>query len=123
MFALAMIAFTLAAAFGIAVFIAAVTLSASLRFRPMGFSILTWGVTGSAAAFILFVLIVQFGEDGREPIFSRFGAAFAAAGFGIVGAAGGLLFLAVRGLRFPNRWADRRRPVPPPNHRWSGRDR
>jgi hypothetical protein len=67
------------------------------------------------ASFALFVVSVIWGEHGREPLFSQVGVMFAAAGFGIAGATGGIAFLAIRGLRLPNRWADRRRAPPPPN--------
>jgi len=117
MFALVMIAFTLAAVFGVVVLAVACLLCASHRFRRLGLAMLLWGAAGSIASFALFLLIVLVGEHGREPIFSQVGAMFAAAGFGIAGSAGGMVFLAVRGLRLPNRWADRRRPAPPPNQR------
>jgi hypothetical protein len=117
MFALVMIAFTLAAVFGVVVLAVACLLLASPRLRRLGVAVVLWGAAGSVASFALFILWVIWGEHGREPVFSQVGAMFAAAGFGIAGAAGGVAFLAIRGLRLPNRWADRRRPAPPPNYR------
>ena len=117
MFALVMIAFTLAAVFGVVVLAVACLLVALPRFRRLGATVLLSGIAGSVVSFALFVLIVIVHDHGREPVFSQVGAMFAAVGFGGAGAAGGIAFLAIRSLRLPNRWADRRRPAPPPNQR------
>jgi len=114
MFALVMIALTLAAAFGVVVLAIACLFLASPQFRRLGVAVLLWGAAGSVASFTLFVLSVIWGEHGREPVFSQVGAMSAAAGFGIAGATGGIALLAIRGLRLPNRWADRRRVPPAP---------
>ena len=111
MLALLKIFFVIFAGFGGLVLVVGCLLLGSPRFRRLGRAVLLWGAAGAAAAFALFALATLLGQHGR-PLFGESGVMSAATGFGIAGTAGGFVFLAVRGLRLPNRWADRRRPAP-----------
>ena len=112
MFALAIIALLLAAVFGGVVLIVGCLLLISPKVRRLGIAVLFWGVLGAIAGFALFALLALWVEDGREPVISQVAGMISAAGFGVAGTLGGLYFLLVRGLRLPNRWADRRRAGP-----------
>ena len=114
MFALLMIVFVLSAGFGGLVLLGACLLLASPRFRRLGATVLLWGAAGAAGAFALLALDSLLGGH-TGPLLGRAALLCAATGFGIAGAAGGFVFLAVRGLRLPNRWADRRRSAPLPD--------
>jgi hypothetical protein len=109
MFAIAMILLTLAAVFGCLVLIAGCALLFLPKVRRLGIAILCGGLLGASAAFALFAFFVLLVEHGREPLLSQVAGVFSAAGFGAGGIGGAALFVLVRGLRLPNRWADRRR--------------
>jgi hypothetical protein len=115
--ALVMIAFTLAAVFGVVLFAVACAWCLLPRFRRLALVTLVWGVAGAVASIQLFVSMMKVYDHAREPILSLVGGMFIAAGFGILGAIGSAIFLGAKGLRLPNRWADRRRQGPPPNQR------
>jgi hypothetical protein len=104
-----MMLFTLAAVFGCFVLGAGCVMLISRKLRGLGVAVLGWGLLGSLAGFALFAFIALVLEAGREPLFSAVTGVFSAIGFGVGGVCGAACFLLVRGLRLPNRWADRRR--------------
>ncbi len=114
MFAITMILFALATVFGCVVLIAGCLMLISRKLRSLGVVVLGWGTLGALSSFALFAFIVLILEAGREPLLSEVAGAFSAVGFGVGGVCGLAYFLLARGLRLPNRWADRRRVGPVP---------
>ena len=109
-----MIFLTLAAVFGCLAVIVGCVLIILPQLRRFGVAVLGAGSLGAVAAFGCFASFVLFVEDGRKPLLSQVAGVFSAAGFGVGACIGASLYVLARGMRIPNRWADRRRVRPVP---------
>jgi hypothetical protein len=103
---------TIAAVFGAAMLVASCALLIRRKSRAWGVAVITGGLLGALLAAVFFILFDLVIRNGHEPLLGHITARFLAAGFGFGGMFGVVVFLSVRVLQSPNRWADRHRLGP-----------